>query len=491
MRYVLGIDIGTASTKAVAVDEAGSLAAVEQSEHAVSAPRPGWVEHETEVWWSEVATLARRVIASQGDSPAAVCVSGMGPCLALATEAGESVRPAILYGIDTRATEEIDELSKKLGTDRILSETGSLLTSQAVGPKMLWVRRHEPEAWERAKRYFMPSSFAVWKLSGEYVLDHHSASQCNPLYDLRSNQWKTEWVDAVAPGLDFPRLLWPGEVAGEVTPEAAGATGLRAGTPVLTGTIDAWAEAISVRATSAGDTMLMYGSTMFLVRVAPPGTRSRHLWATAGVWPRTETLAAGMSTGGIAASWLAELVGEPLESLMPMAAAVPPGAGGLLALPYFAGERTPIFDPSARAMFLGLTLAHKRPALLRALLEGVALGVRHNLDALQDVVGPGKRFVAVGGGARSAIWPQIVSDVAGIAQEMPRHTIGASLGDAMLAAEAIGLGDSASWNPIDDTVRPTEAHREAYQALYRRYLDAYAANRTLMHELAGSVSPPP
>lgn len=489
MAYLLGIDIGTSSSKAVAVDEAGEMRATEQIAHEIDRPRIGWAEHDPTVWWDEVVSLSRKVVTDLGASPAAICISGMGPCLAPTTADGEPLRPAILYGIDARAEAEIAELSQQIGDQELLARGGSVLSSQAVGPKLLWLQRNEPAVWARTRRFFMPSSYAVWHLTGEYVLDHHSASQCDPLYDLTANRWNEELVGRIAAGIELPRLLWPAEVAGSVTASAAAAIGMDQGTPVLAGTIDAWAEAVSVGATGMGDVMLMYGSTMFLTKVVDPGTRSQRLWATAGVRKGTETLAAGMATGGIAVSWFAELVGESLETLIAEAAMVPPGSEGLLLLPYFAGERTPIFDPQARGTLLGVTLSHGRPQIMRAFLEGVALGVRHNLAAFDEVSPPARRHVAVGGGARTPTWPQIVSDISGIYQLIPRHTVGAALGDAMLAAEAAGIGGSEIWNPIEATIEPNREHASLYAELFDAYRQAYLDTRAVTHGLAAQHQP--
>lgn len=484
MPYVLGIDIGTSSTKAVGVETDGQLRTTALRTHDIFRPRVGWAEHDPAVWWDEVASLSAEVVRELGGPPIAICVSGMGPCLAPATAEGEILRPAILYGIDSRASAEIEELTERFGVDEILASGGSLLSSQAIGPKLLWLRRHEPDAWARTRRFFMPSSFAVWRLTDEYVLDHHSASQCDPLYALAANAWHAERVELVAPGLELPRLLWPGEVAGRVTDGAAGATGLAPGTPVLAGTIDAWAESVSVGATTMDDVMLMYGSTMFLTKVVSPGTRSPLLWATAGVRRGTETLAAGMATGGMVAAWLSELTGQPLDGLLAEAERVPAGAGGLLLLPYFAGERTPIFDPQARGTLMGLTISHGRADLMRAFLEGVALGVRHNLGAIEEASPRSGRFIAVGGGARSETWPQVVSDVAGVPQQIPRHTVGAALGDAMLAAESAGVEGTAGWNPIERTVHPRPEHAATYAQLFELYQRAYLDTRDVTHRLA-------
>jgi xylulokinase len=191
-----------------------------------------------------------------------------------------------------------------------------------------------------------------------------------------------------------------------------------------------------------------------------------------------------MATGGMVAAWLSELTGQPLDALLDEADRVPAGAGGLLLLPYFAGERTPIFDPQARGTLMGLTISHGRADLMRAFLEGVALGVRHNLGAIAEASPRSGRFIAVGGGARSETWPQVVSDVAGVPQQIPRHTVGAALGDAMLAAESAGVEGTAGWNPIERTVHPRPEHAATYAQLFELYQRAYLDTRDVTHRLA-------
>ncbi|HWE14007.1 MAG TPA: FGGY-family carbohydrate kinase [Solirubrobacteraceae bacterium] len=484
---LLGLDIGSSSSKAVLAQPDGTVIGSAQRAHRLSLPRPGWAEHDAEeVWWGDLqallAELGRRSLAAVR----AVCVSGIGPCLLPIDRAGAPLRPAILYGIDTRATAEVQELTERYGADAVLASGGSPLTSQAVGPKLLWLRRHEPEVWERTERFVMASSFAVLRLTGEYVLDHHSASQCNPLYDLAGARWREDWGQEIAPGLELPRLLWPGDLAGSVTAGAAAETGLTAGTPVAAGTIDAWAESLSAGAGAPGDTMLAYGTTMFIVHVAPTATPHPSLWLTAGVTPGSRTIAAGMATSGALTGWLREIAGgPPFEQLVSEAAATPPGADGLVVLPYFAGERTPLFDPGARGAVLGLTLNHHRGHLYRALLEATAFGTRHNLEAIRLAGGDANRLVAVGGGTRGGLWTQIVSDVTGRPQDVPKLTIGASFGDAQLAGAAVGLAELESgWNPVADTVAPRTEQRALYDELYTVYRELYPATRHLAHRLS-------
>ncbi len=486
---MLGIDIGTASSKGVLVRARdGEVLATAVREHRTDTPRPGWFEHDAEaVWWADFRALTAELLGDGGTRrPAAVCVSGIGPCLLPAAADGTPLRRAILYGIDTRAGDQIAAQTERYGAERVLARCGSPLTSQAVGPKLAWLREREPDTYARTERWFMASSWLVHRLTGAYVLDHHSASQCTPLYDLAENRWIEEWREEIAPGLEWPELVWPSDVVGEVTAEASAATGLPAGTPVVAGTVDAWAESTAVGATGTGDLMLMYGTTMFLVNVVSRPLPDARLWSTAGAFDGTYCLAGGMATSGAVTGWLRDLTGSDYGTLTAEAAQLPPGAEGLLMLPYFAGERTPLFDPDARGVVAGLTLRHGRAHLYRAALEGTAFGVRHNLTVMAEAGGDLRRLVAVGGGARE-LWTRIVSDVTGLEQQIPRHTIGAAYGDAFLAALGAGLAqraDIAAWNPVESVTTPDPDRAKVYDELYGHYRALYPATKDVVHALA-------
>jgi len=485
---LLGVDVGTASTKGVLARPDGEVVATAERPHELSLPQPGWAEHDAEkVWWDDFVSVCRELLEGADEGIAAVCTSGIGACLLPADGNGNPLRPAILYGIDSRAEAEVEELNDRYGREALLSRCGSVCTTQAVGPKLLWLQRNEPEVWEKTRKFFMANSFISWRLTGEYVLDHHSASQCDPLYDLQEFGWIRDRAEEVAPGLPLPRLLWPAEVVGEVTPEASEATGIPAGTPVAAGTIDAWSEGASVGVQNPGDLMLMYGTTMFIIEVLEEALHHPGLWGTTGILPGTHDLAAGMATSGALTGWLQKISGGvSYEDLTEEAAAVPPGSDALVVLPYFAGERTPLFDPKARGIISGLTIGHGRGHLYRAMLEATAYGVRHIFESMREAGAGGERLVAVGGGTKGGLWTQIVSDVTGRPQDLPQQAIGAAYGDALLAARAVGLaGPDTDWSRIVDTVEPDEANREIYDELYGVYRELYPATREQMHHLAG------
>ncbi|MHB8294885.1 MAG: FGGY-family carbohydrate kinase [Acidimicrobiales bacterium] len=493
---LLGVDVGSSSTKGVLASLDGELLSTAEREHRVSMPNPGWAEHDVEkVWWDGIVSVVRELLSGQaarsvpGDLEVEVLalgVSGIGPCLAVADAAGHPLRPAILYGVDTRATAEIAEMNDLLGPEAVFERCGSPITTQAIGPKLAWLAHHEPGTYARAAKWFMAHSLALWRLTGSYVLDHHSASQSVPLYDRSAQSWATDWAAEIAPGIELPELAWPAEVVGRVSAAAAEETGLAPGTPVCAGTIDAWSEAVSVGADRPGMTMIMYGTTMFFVATMDAPTSHRSMWGPLGVWPGSWCLAGGMATSGAVTGWFREVVGGTSYSeLTEQAAQVPAGSNGLVVLPYFAGERTPIFDPEARGVIAGLTLGHGRGELYRALLEATAYGARHNLETIPAPNLAASHVVAVGGGTKGGLWAQIVSDVTGVEQIIRRHSIGAAYGDAFLAGVAAGLVDPQdSWNPTERVVVPEPSTRSLYDELYGVYRSLYTSTAEEVHALA-------
>lgn len=482
----LGIDIGTGSTKAVLADGNGQIVASAVRQHDTSSPQPGWFEHDAEeVWWSDVRDLAAELTAQTSSPVLAVCCSGIGPAALLTDEQNRPVRPAILYGIDTRSAQQVERANADLGMHAMLRHLGNPLTTQSVGPKLTWVSENEPEVWAQARRLYSAPGWIVHQLTGDYTLDHYSASTSDPLYDLTTGgYWERGWS-----GLDQierPRLVPSTAVAGEVTRQAAEQTGIPAGTPVIAGTIDALAEAYSVGCENVGDTMVMYGSTVFFIQVIAEMRASRVLWAAEGLHQDRGhfSLAAGMATGGLVPSWLRDMTGREFSELVAAAEQVAAGSDGLLLLPYFSGERTPIFDPAARGAWVGLTLGHGPGHLYRSALEGIGFGIRHNIEAMASLGAPPSRLVAVGGGTAQRLWTQLVSDITGLPQDIPTLTTGASYGDARVAADALGV-DTSGWNPIADRIEPGQTTRDVYDELFGLYTGAYPALRDTMHALSG------
>lgn len=298
----------------------------------------------------------------------------------------------------------------------------------------------------------------------------------------------------------LPKLAWTTEVAGGVTPSAAQETGLAAGTPVITGTADASAEAVSVGVTAPGQMMLMYGSTMFFIQVTESLLTDERLWAGVYLVPGTYALVAGLATSGSITRWFRDNfarteVADELHTgrsayaqLADSVMAIPEGSGGLIVLPYFAGERTPLNDPLARGVVAGLTLSHTRSHIYRAVLEGTAYGAKHNMDVMAELGRTPEDVIAVGGGTRNRTWMQIVSDVTGLAQRVPAESSGASYGDAFLAGCGIGIIEGLpginGWVRTVDRVEPCAEAHETYQEYYALYRALYESSKEQIHSLA-------
>jgi xylulokinase len=507
---LMGIDVGTQSSKGVLCAADGRVLAQRQIEHGLSIPRPGWAEHDADgVWWRDLCAISRALLAGagvSGEDVAALAVSALGPDLVPLDAAGRVLRPAILYGIDTRASGEIDELNARLGAAQMLDLGGMCLSAQSVGPKILWLRRNEPEVMARTRYLCSASSFLVYRLSGEYVLDTMTASFFNPLFDIRALEWSARYAGAIVGDVPLPRLAWPCQTAGRVTARAAQETGLRAGTPVTTGTMDVLAEAVSVGVVGPEEMLLMYGTTTCFMLVLDESSfetvrpANEALWLIPSAFPGFYDLAGGMATTGALTRWFRDHLAGELKALEAAggpnayaalnaeAAAVPPGSGGLVVLPYFAGERTPLNDPHARGVIAGLSLAHGRGHLYRALLEAAAYGMAHNIEAMRATGAAPRRVVAVGGGTKSDLLLQIVCDVTGLAQELPAQTVGASYGDAFLAGLATGLLSRsdlrADWVRIARHFEPDPARHALYGEYYDLYRALYRSTVDELHALA-------
>jgi len=484
----VGVDIGTYEAKGVVLDDAGHVLASARRRHDLSVPEPGFAEHDAEsVWWTGFVTVVRELLASSAVVPEAVegigC-SGIGPCVLPLDADRRPLRPAILYGVDTRASRQCESLTESLGREAILHRTGAALTSQAAGPKVAWVRDQEPEVYDQTDLFVTCQGYLVGRLTGCWTMDHSTAAYYGPCYSLIDSAWDAEWSDAAGAKGRLPELHWSTDVVGAVTAEASGATGLAVGTPVIAGAPDAPAEAIAAGVTRPGDLMIMYGSSMFMIEVLDELVVDPRLWAASFVFDGSYIMAGGTSTAGTATRWWLDILGRSgagdddlaFGDLVDEAAAVDPGSDGLIALPHFSGERTPLNDPAARAILSGLDLTHTRGHIFRALLEGIATGVRWNIDVLREIGAAPVRVRAVGGGTRNRVWTQAISDSLGLPQEIVRSN--AAHGSALLAAVGVGGLDRGALGGLAEVaavIQPRAEYRKTYDRLARSARNLYEA----------------
>jgi len=485
--YTLGVDIGTFESKGVLVDHQGRIVAQAARAHEMIVPRPGWAEHRPEQdWWGDFVFITKALLAASQAAPQdikAVACSAIGPCMLPLDANGAPLMNGVLYGVDTRATEEIALLNAALGPETILARCGNALTSQSVGPKILWLKRNHPDLWDRTAKVVTATTFLTHRLTGRYVIDHYTAANFSPLYDITQQDWCFDLGD-ICRADKLPDLMWSTEIAGHVTPQAAAETGLAEGTPVTCGTIDAASEAVSVGTAGPGDMMMMYGSTIFIIQVTAQRLHDPRLWHAPWLYPGHHAAMAGLATSGTLTHWFRDHFARELPrdtafaTLTAEALASPPGARGLLCLPYFSGERTPIHNPQAKGAFFGLNLTHTRGDLYRAVLEGIASATRHITDTYVQAGAPPHRVLAVGGGTKNRPWLQATSDLTGLTQTVCRVTTGASFGNAFLAARAIGLPvQITDWNPVEDHI-PPQTH-PAYQRQYPLFRALYDQTRDI------------
>lgn len=487
----MGVDVGTYETKATAVDDAGRVVATARHPHRLSVPAPGWAEHDAElVWWDGFVVVVRALLKAEAMRSARVvglCCSGIGPAVLPVSADGRPLRPAILYGIDTRAAAQVSRIETMLGRGEVLSRSGNQLSAQSAGPKIAWLAEHEPEVHAAAAVFHTCQSFLVSRLTGESVVDHLTASYFHPLYSLREQQWDVSGCEGFVRRDQLPRLAWSDEVAGQLRADAAALTGLPAGIPVLVGSADAPCEALAAGVEQPGSTMVMYGSSGFMIAPTDGPKPGGELYCAPGLTAGSWLVAAGTSTAGTATRWLTELLdlrgadtAAVFAELVALASSAPKGSRGLLVLPHFSGERTPVNDPDAQGVIHGLTLGHGRAELARAVLEGVAHSMVWALESVLthiDARHTAQQVVAIGGGTANPVWLQAVSDISGRSQQVSTSP-GASYGGALLGARTVGLlshDPERRWHSVtQQVVADADAH-PGYTRDHDRFVQVYAA----------------
>jgi xylulokinase len=497
MSYYLGVDIGTFESKGVLVDPEGRTVATAARPHKMLVPKPGWAEHRPEEdWWGDFAGITKSLIAESRIDPLAIRAVGcsaIGPCMLPVDARGQPLMNGVLYGVDNRAAKEVADLTERIGEDRLIGACGNALTSQSVGPKILWLKNNHPEIFKSTATIHTSTSFIVDRLTGEKVMDHYTAANFSPLYLIDERGWSNALADDIVDLDKLPDPRWSTDIVGQVSGKAAEATGLAAGTSVITGTIDAAAEAVSVGVTAPGQMMIMYGSTIFIIMPTAERVNDARLWYAPWLFEGRHASMAGLATSGTLTHWFRDQFARELDpadafpALAAEAEASLPGANGVVMLPYFSGERTPIQDPDAKGVFFGLNLTHTRGDMYRALLEGIAFGTNHVIETYREIGHAPASLHAVGGGTKNRVWSQATSDISGYRQALREKSIGASYGDAFLAAIALGdaePGDIDRWNPQIEGIEPDEASRQTYDRQYGVFREIYDNTRGLMARLS-------
>jgi xylulokinase len=486
-KLFLGIDVSTTGAKALLIDEQGAVVASASTELTVSTPRPLWSEQDPQEWWDGTAASIRQALAQAGATGAnvrAIGMTGQMHGLTMLDRDNRVLRPAILWN-DQRTAQECEEITERLGFDRLLALTGNKMLTGFTAPKILWVRKHEPDVYARTAHILLPKDYVRFRLTGEYAVDKADGAGML-LFDLKRRDWAPELLTALEIPLEWlPKTFEGPEVTGQITAAAAEITGLKAGTPVVAGGGDQAAQAVGVGAIMPGIVALTLGTSgvVFAATGQPYVEPEGRLHAFCHSVPGTWHLMGVMLSAAGSLRWYRDTLAPnaSFDDVVAPAGQVPPGSEGLFFLPYLTGERTPHPDPLARGAFVGLTVRHTQPHMTRAVLEGVAFGLRDCMELIRSASATphaGVEQVRVsGGGARSTLWRQILADVMGAELVTVNTTEGAAYGAALLA----GVG-SGRWASVAEscaaTVRAVE-RTTPISANVPRYMGAYAQYRAL------------
>ena len=504
---LLGIDVGTSSVKVALVDLSGRLQATSQAEYPLHHIRSAWVEQTPEDWWQGTCRTIRETLAKVKhgrERVRGVAVSCQTPTLLPLDRHGRPLRPAIIW-MDRRAETEKDQLAELIGADEIYQITGNRLDSFFVASRLLWLRNHEPEILRQTWQFVQVNGYINYRLTGELGLDSANAVFLQ-MRHYASGEWSPALCEAcgVEPS-QFPEVMEGSQIQGEVTAAAAEACGLRAGTPVLAGTVDSPSAALEVGVVEPGIAAEMTGTSTVVIMPNDRGLTEPAFIAMPHVLKGIHLLAGAMVSSGGCLRWFRDQLGQPemqvacegeggaFDLLTKLASEVGPGSDGVIFLPYMMGERSPIWHANARGVFFGISLATPRAALVRAILEGTSFALRHTIEVATGAGAEVRELRSVGGCSRSDVWNQIKADVLGIPMVLPRTPIGSPFGSAILAGMGTGVFPDAR-KSVQQMVRlekrfePNMENHERYTQSYRLFRDIYE-HLKVDFDHAASVTP--
>ncbi|MDB5056060.1 MAG: Carbohydrate kinase [Bacilli bacterium] len=483
-KYALGIDIGTTSVKALLISDHQEIIFEANEAHDLISKHVGWSEEDTEDWWNNTITVISKLlnqVPDAADHIHVIGVSGMVPAIVLLNDKSEPLRNSIQQN-DARAVHEIEQLKQSIDQDELFQLTGGYTNQQHVLPRLLWVKENEPEVWSKTSCVLGSYDYITYKLTGTKSIEVNWAVESG-LYDIHKQVWLTDKMKefGIDPAL-FPNVQLSGEIVGTINREASQKTGLRENIPVIAGSADHVASTLAAGIVEEGDLLIKFGGAGDILYCIEEVHAAPELFFDYHIVPDKYLLNGCMSSSGSLVKWYVKQFlnsdsNEIFKELDEEAKQCGAGADGLIILPYFLGEKTPLFDPKARGVLFGLTLSHGRGHIFRAILEAVIYGFRHHVEVLDKLGYRPRRIFATNGGAKSSFWCQIAADVLkSDIRSFPYHP-GSALGVAFLAGMSVGM--YTDWAQIHNFLQdykdyqPTLANSEIYDQTYAIYRNLY------------------
>jgi len=512
MDFVIGVDIGTQSTKALLCDARGRIVAQHARGYHPDTPQPLWAEQWPQVWLDAVieciaGCVAQATASEQGFEPGAVraiCISSLYGGSGIPVDAAmQPLHPCLIW-LDRRATAEVEWVRATMPMQRLAAITGNGVDSYYGYTKMLWIKSHRPEVFARTHYFLPPNAWVIHALTGEVAVDRSSAGNIGGVYDLEAGTWSNEMLDAlgIPRAMMPPRLVAASDIVGGLTAQAATKLGLAAGTPVVAGGVDAAVATLAAGVARPGQHVAMIGSSMCWGYISQDVDARHGLVSMPHVFgsARDAYVFGGAITAGASVTWFRDNFcrdaaavanrggGDVHDLLETSARTVREGADGILFLPYLMGERSPIWDARASGAFVGLSLYHRREHAYRAVLEGVAFALRHNIEAGTAAAVPlDERLIVVGGATHSDLWMQIIADVTGRPVWTIAEDVEAAMGAALLAAYGVKLVSAQDvdrgWVTLAPRAAPDARATRIYDRLFTLYKSLYPALKTSMHDL--------
>lgn len=498
-QYLLGIDIGTSACKVALFAGDGQVKAAASGDYPVYYPKPGWAEQDPEEWWTAVCGAARQVLRNSGIRPEEIAGIGIDgqSWSAIAIDKEGRVLTNTPIWMDTRAQDICDRLNEKLGAERIFEVSGNSLQPSYTTAKILWYKENLPEVYEKIDKILQSNSYIAYKLTGA-VTQEVSQGYGLHCFDMRNGVWDEEMCEALGIPRGFlPEIVSCDTVVGTVTEQAAKESGLAAGTPVVAGGLDAACGTLGAGVIHPGETQEQGGQAGGMSICMDTYKADPRLILGFHVVPGQWLLQGGTTGGGGTMRWferefadyereIASREGRSsLMQLNDIAEKVPPASDGVVFLPYMAGERSPVWNPDAKGVFYGLDFSKTKGHMVRALMEGVAFSLRHNLETAEEAGAEAKVLRAMGGSANSLLWTQIKSDITGKPVVVPSSDTATTLGAAILAGVGVGFYESYE-EAVSLTVRETRRHapdpenQAAYDKAYRQYRRLYESLKDMM-----------